>query len=117
MVVTTVYGLQLLLFLGAGYFSFTASQDDVLRLDDDNRDLKRLKIAAVAKKKSGIFCGQEHSVCTFGIEFCYFWRQTLALSVLGGEADFVYFVISARHRWPLSDHSGIWRENSEKIKC
>jgi len=38
------------------------------------------------------------------------WRQTLALSVLGGEADFVYFVISARHRWPLSDHSGIWRE-------
>ena len=50
MVVTTVYGLQLFLFLGAGYFSFTASQDDVLRLDDDNRDLKRLKIAAVAKK-------------------------------------------------------------------
>ena len=34
MVVTTVYGLQLFLFLGAGYFSFTASQDDVLRLDD-----------------------------------------------------------------------------------
>jgi len=32
MVVTTVYGLQLFLFLGAGYFSFTASQDDVLRL-------------------------------------------------------------------------------------
>ena len=61
MVVTTVYGLQLFLFLGAGYFSFTASQDDVLRLDDDNRDLKRLKIAAVAKKVwnilwAGTFC-------------------------------------------------------------
>jgi len=71
MVVTTVYGLQLFLFLGAGYFSFTASQDDVLRLDDDNRDLKRL-LCGSRLKKSRIFCGQENSFCTFGIEFCYF---------------------------------------------
>ena len=39
----------------------TESQDDKLRLDDDNRDLKRLKIAAVAKKVwnilwAGTFC-------------------------------------------------------------
>ena len=72
MVVTTVYGLQLFLFLGAGYFSFTASQDDVLRLDDDNRDLKRLKIAAVAKKSLEYSVGRNILFCTFGIEFCYF---------------------------------------------
>ena len=39
--------------------------------------------------------GRNILFCTFGIEFCYFWRQTLALSVLGGEAD---FAISAHHR-------------------
>ena len=110
MVVTTVYGLQLFLFLGAGYFSFTASQDDVLRLDDDNRDLKRLKIAAVAKKVWNILWAGTFCFAPSASSSAIFWRQTLALSVLGGEADFVYFVISARHRWPLSDHSGIWRE-------
>ena len=110
MVVTTVNGLQLFLFLGAGYFSFTASQDDVLLLDDDNRDLKRLKIAAVAKKVWNILWAGTFLLHLRHRVLLFFCRQTLALSVLGGEADFVYFVISARHRWPLSDHSGIWRE-------
>ena len=54
-----------------------------------------------------MFCGQENSFAPSALSSAVFWRQTLALSVLGGEADFVYFVISARHCWPLSNHSGI----------
>ena len=91
MVVTTVYGLQLFLFLGAGYFSFTASQDDVLRLDDDNRDLKRLKIAKDKKKsleysvgRNILFAPSASSSAIFGgrlwLSACSAARQTSCTS-------------------------------------